>query len=79
MPQGVTIPNMIRETIVRMLANFRPEEICTYTDVSEWQQSQILKLWRDTGTSIPAPDRAFWRGCPRNLFVSAPYISCREP
>ena len=84
MPQGVTIPNMMRETIVRMSADFRPEKICTYTDVSERQQSQILKLWRDTGTPIPAPDRAFWRGHPRNLsaeevFVSAPYIPCREP
>ena len=84
MPQGVTIPNMMRETVVRMLADFRPEEICTYTDVSERQQSRILKVWRDTGASIPAPNRAFRRGHPRNLsaeevFVSALYILCREP
>ena len=84
MPQGVTIPNMMRETIVRMSADFRPEEIRTYTNVSERQQSRILKLWRDTGASIPAPDRAFRRERPRNLsaeevFVSAPYIPCREP
>ena len=84
MPRGVTIPNMMRETVVRMSADFRPEEIHTYTDVSERQQSQILKMWRNTGASIPAPNRAFRRGRPRNLsveevFVSAPYILCREP
>jgi hypothetical protein len=65
----------MRETIVRMSADFSPGEIRTYTDVSERQQSRILKLWRDTGASNPPPDRAVRRGCPRNLSAEEVFVS----
>jgi len=73
MPRGVTIPNMLRETIIRMSADFTPEEIRTYTDVSERQQSRILKFWRDTGASTTG--RALRRGRPRNLSAEEIFVS----
>ena len=49
MPRGVTIPEPLRETVVRMSAVFSPAEIRAFTTVSERQQSRIMKLWRETG------------------------------
>ena len=73
MPRGFTVPNSMRETIVCMSADLRPAGICTYTDVSEWQQSQILKMWRETGTAIP--HEVSWRGRPRNLLAEEVFVS----
>jgi hypothetical protein len=75
MARGVTIPNSMRETVVRMSAAFGPEEIRTYTDVSERQQSRILKLWKETGSSIPAPDTIAPRGRPRHLSAEEVFVS----
>jgi len=75
MPRGLTIPNSMRETVVHMSADFSPEDIHTYTDVSEQQQSRILKMWRETGVSIPPPDSTVQRGRPRNLSVEEVFVS----
>ena len=75
MPRGLTIPNSMRETVVRMSADFSPGEIRTYTDVSERQQSRILKMWRETGVSIPPPDSTVRRGRPRNLSAEEVFVS----
>ena len=64
MARGVTIPNSMRQTVVRMSAVFSPGEIRNYTDVSERQQSRILKSWRETGSSIPAIGTAAPMGRP---------------
>ena len=58
-----------------MSADFSPGEILTYIDVSEQQQSQILKMWRETGVSNPPPDSTVWRGRPRNLSVEEVFVS----
>ena len=44
MPRGLTIPNSMWETVVRMSADLSPEDTRTYTDISEQQQSQITSL-----------------------------------
>ena len=73
MPRGFTVPNSMRETVVRMSADLRPAGIRTYTDVSEWQQSWILKMWRETGTAIP--HEVPQRGRPRNLSAEEVFVS----
>jgi hypothetical protein len=79
MPRGLTIPNSMRETVVRMSADLSPEDICTYMDVSERQQSRILKMWRETGVSIPPPDSSVRRGRPRNLSAEEVFVSAYLP
>ncbi|CAA7260824.1 unnamed protein product [Cyclocybe aegerita] len=68
MAEGVKIPPALRQTIVRMSAVFKPEEIHVFTTVSKRQQSRILKLWKETGQIVPDPP-ATPRPCgrPRNL------------
>jgi hypothetical protein len=73
MPRGYTVPNSMRETVVRMSADLRPAGIRTYTDVSERQQSRILKMWRETGTAIP--HEVPRRGRPRNLSAEEVFVS----
>ena len=75
MARGCTLPNVMRETVVRMSAAFSPGEIRTYTAVSERQQSRILKLWKETGSSIPAPDTVARRGRPRHLSAEEVFVS----
>lgn len=75
MARGITIANSMRETVICMSAAFRPEEIRTYTDVSKHQQSCILKLWKETGSSILPPDTASRRGQPQHLSAEEVFVS----
>jgi len=75
MARAIIIVNSMKETVIHMSTAFRPEEICTYTDVSECQQSHILKLWKETGSSILPPNTASRRGQPQHLSAEEVFVS----
>jgi len=79
MPRGVTIPEPLRETVVRMSAVFSPAEIRAFTTVSERQQSRIMKLWRETGGVVPRKELQRPRGQPRHLNAADVAVSPQLP
>jgi hypothetical protein len=79
MPKGVTIPESLRKTVIRMSDVFNPTEIRAFTNVSERQQRRIGKLWRTTGAVVVSKDNSRPRGRPRHLSaeeVAVCFYSC---
>ena len=67
MPKGVTIPEAMCWTVVRMtLSGFTSGQIHYLTEVSHRQQQRIMKIWRETDDVIHNANR-LPRGRPRHL------------